>query len=68
MAGQRLQRTMTTAHGLRVGDRVRARNRPGFPAGTIVKLMDGGYLLVRWDGDVLETAHHCELAKVESAE
>lgn len=57
---------MTTAHGFHAGDRVRARNRPGFPAGTLVKLMDGGYLLVRWDGDVLETAHHSELVKTES--
>jgi hypothetical protein len=56
---------MTTAsHGFRAGDRVRATNRPGFPAGTVVKLMDGGYLLVRWDGDVLETAHCSELAKI----
>jgi hypothetical protein len=25
--------------------------------------MDNGFLLVRWDGDVLETAHHSELEK-----
>ena len=47
------------------GDRVRAHRLPGFPQGTVIKLMDSGYLLVRWDGDVLETAHHSELVKVD---
>jgi hypothetical protein len=27
--------------------------------------MAGGYLLVRWEGDVLETAHFAGLAKLE---
>lgn len=26
--------------------------------------MELGYLLIRWDSDVLETAHHSELTKV----
>lgn len=26
--------------------------------------MDLGYLLIRWDSDVLETAHHSELTKI----
>jgi hypothetical protein len=51
-------------HGFAEGDRVRAPRRPQFPQGTVVKSMAGGYLLVRWDGDVLETAHHSELEKV----
>jgi hypothetical protein len=51
-------------HGFAEGDRVRAPRRAQFPEGTVVKLMDRGYLLVRWDGDVLETAHHSELEKV----
>ncbi len=59
---------MTTAHGFHAGDRVRARSRPGFPAVTVVKLMDGGFVLVRWDGDVLETAHHSELVKIDDEE
>ena len=50
-------------HGFAEGDRVRAPRRAQFPQGTVVKLMDGGYVLVRWDGDVLETAHHSELEK-----
>ncbi len=50
-------------HGFAEGDRVRARRRVQFPQGTVVRLMDQGYLLVRWDGDVLETAHHSELEK-----
>jgi hypothetical protein len=50
-------------HGFAEGDRVRAPRRPHFPQGTVVRLMDNGYLLVRWDGDVLETAHHSELEK-----
>ena len=43
------------------GDRVMVPSRPGFPAGTVVKLLTQGYLLVRWDGNVLETASHGEL-------
>jgi hypothetical protein len=52
-------------HGFAEGDRVRAPRRPRFPQGTVVRLMTGGYVLVRWDGDVLETAHHSELEKVD---
>jgi hypothetical protein len=54
-------------HGFAEGDRVRAPRRPQFPQGTVIKLMDGGYVLVRWDGDVLETAHHSELEKSRDA-
>ncbi|HKU15842.1 MAG TPA: hypothetical protein VJQ52_15710 [Steroidobacteraceae bacterium] len=43
---------------------MRAPRRTQFPQGTVIKLMDSGYLLVRWDGDVLETAHHSELEQV----
>jgi hypothetical protein len=53
-------------HGFTEGDRVRAPRRPQFPHGTVVKLMDNGYLLVRWDGDVLETAHYSELEKADA--
>jgi hypothetical protein len=49
---------------LKEGDRVAAVSRPGFPTGTIVKRMENGFILVRWDGDVLETAHFAELVKV----
>jgi hypothetical protein len=52
-----------TSHGFAEGDRVRARKRPQFPDGTVLRVMDLGYLLIRWDSDVLETAHHSELAK-----
>jgi hypothetical protein len=52
-------------HVFAEGDRVHAHRRPQFPQGTVLKLMDGGYLLVRWDGDVLETAHHSELSKLD---
>jgi adenine/guanine phosphoribosyltransferase-like PRPP-binding protein len=48
------------------GDRVIAPSRPGFPHGTILKLLDKGFLLVRWDGDVLETSYHGDLSKAES--
>jgi hypothetical protein len=47
---------------------MRARQRADFPLGTVVKLMALGFLLVRWDGDVLETAHHTELAKADGAD
>jgi hypothetical protein len=49
------------------GDRVRAVSRPGFPRGTVVKVMNLGYLLVVWDGEMLETAHHSDLEKVMSS-
>ncbi len=52
------------AHNFAEGDRVRARSRPEFPDGTVLRVMDLGYLLIRWDSDVLETAHHSELAKL----
>jgi len=51
-------------HNFAEGDRVRAQRRPEFPDGTVLKLMELGYLLVRWDSDVLETAHYTELTKV----
>lgn len=54
-------------HAFAEGDRVAAISRPGFPSGTVLKLMDLGFLLVRWDSDVLETAHHRDLTKAESA-
>jgi hypothetical protein len=47
------------------GDRVRAIHREAFPAGTVIKVLELGFLLIRWDGDVLETAHHHDLAKVD---
>jgi hypothetical protein len=52
-------------HPFTEGDRVRALRRTGFPDGTIVKLMELGFLLVKWDGDVLETAHHSEVRKLD---
>lgn len=53
-----------SVHHFAEGDRVRAAHRPEFPDGTVLRLMDLGYLLIRWDSDVLETAHHSELTKV----
>jgi hypothetical protein len=52
-------------HEFKVGDTVRALRRVDFPTGTVVQLLDGGFLLVRWNGQLLETAHHSdiELAK-----
>lgn len=64
MQGQRSM-TESSEHGFFEGDRVVATARPGFPPGTVIKRMDRGFLLVRWDGDVLETAHHLELTKVD---
>jgi hypothetical protein len=55
-------------HGFAEGDRVRAPRREQFPRGTVVKLLDKGFLLVRWDGDVLETAHYSELEKAHDAQ
>ena len=46
---------------------MRARNRPEFPDGTVLRVMDLGYLLIRWDSNVLETAHYTELTKVSDA-
>ena len=53
-------------HALLEGDRVSALRRAHFPNGTVMKVMELGYVLVRWDGDVLETAHHSDLTKVDS--
>lgn len=53
-----------SAHNFAEGDRVRAARRPEFPDGTVLRLMDLGYLLIRWDSDVLETAHHSELTQL----
>jgi len=52
------------SHSFAEGDRVRAPRRPEFPDGTVLRLMDLGYLLIRWDSDVLETAHHSELTRL----
>jgi len=52
-------------HAFAEGDRVRAIHRDPFPAGTVIKVLELGYVLVRWDGDVLETAHHRELTKLD---
>jgi len=60
----RITRMKKPVHGFAEGDRVRAPRRPQFPQGTVVKVMAEGFLLVRWDGDVLETAHYSELEKV----
>ncbi len=46
------------------GDRVCADARPGFPEGTVESILDDIYLLVRWDGDVLETADRRKLRKL----
>ena len=54
----------TLSQAFSVGERVRALSRPGFPHGTVVKLLDADYVLVHWDGNVLETAHHDQLSKV----
>ncbi|MGH8177877.1 MAG: hypothetical protein ACREV5_16600 [Steroidobacter sp.] len=57
---------MTDSHGLLAeGDRVRALKRPGFPLGSVLRLLNSGFVLVRWDSGVLETAHSAELVKVE---
>ena len=64
MSRRGITRMKKAVHDFAEGDRVRAPRRPQFPQGTVVKLMDEGFLLVRWDGDVLETAHYTELEKV----
>jgi hypothetical protein len=53
-------------HAFVEGDRVRATHREPFPAGTVVRLLELGFVLIRWDGDVLETAHHRDLTKLET--
>jgi len=68
MSRRAITRMNKPEHGFAEGDRVRAPRRRQFPRGTVVKLMDRGFLLVRWDGDVLETAHYSELEKADDAE
>ena len=48
-------------HMFAVGDQVRALRRPEFPTGVVVQVLDGGFLLVRWQGNLLETAHHGDI-------
>ena len=48
-------------HDFKVGDRVRAQRRPGFPQGVVLQLLPDGFLLVRWHDDLLETAHHTDV-------
>jgi hypothetical protein len=50
-------------HDFKVGDPVRALRRADFPAGTVVQLLDGGFLLIRWNGQLLETAHHSDVER-----
>lgn len=49
------------------GDRVRADARTGFPDGTVERVLDATYVLVRWDGDVLETADCRKLRKLSAS-
>jgi hypothetical protein len=51
-------------HSFAIDDQVRALRRPGFPHGTVVQILDDGFVLVRWQGDLLETAHHLDVARV----
>ncbi|MBC7983716.1 MAG: hypothetical protein H7Y02_07680 [Candidatus Obscuribacterales bacterium] len=48
-------------HGFKVGDQVRATRRRDFPHGKVMQLLDDGFVLVRWNGQLLETAHHSDL-------
>jgi hypothetical protein len=50
-------------HSFALGDSVRALRRPGFPEGSVVQLLDDGFVLVRWQGDLLETAHYGDLER-----
>jgi len=56
----------TPSPAFQAGDRVRAHSRPGFPQGTVIRTLNDGYVLVRWDGDVLETADHRLLEHVSA--
>jgi hypothetical protein len=47
-----------------IGDQVRALRRPGFPHGTVVQILDDGFVLVRWQGNLLETAHYLDVERV----
>jgi hypothetical protein len=57
----------TEHHAFIEGDRVRSLHRDPFPDGTIVKVLENGFVLIRWDTDVLETALHCDLAKLRNS-
>ena len=59
-----VQKLNDSTHAFVEGDRVIAPSRPGFPAGTVLKLMTSGYVLVRWDANVLETSYCGELDHV----
>ena len=52
-------------HTFAVGDRVRALRRTEFPQGIVVQVLDGGFVLVHWQGYLLETAHHSDIERVD---
>jgi len=52
---------MDHLHSFKIGDTVRARRRVDFPFGVVEQLLEEGFLLVRWEGQLLETAHHSDL-------
>jgi hypothetical protein len=54
-------------HAFIEGDRVRAVHRDSFPDGTVIKVLDNGFVLIRWDTETLETAHHCDLEKLRTS-
>ena len=59
---------MSNDCNLQEGDRVRAPHRDPFPDGTVLKLLDRGFVLIRWDSDVLETSHHRDVVKITTEE
>jgi hypothetical protein len=54
-------------HLFRSGDRALAKHRPEFPHGTVVQLLDKGFLVVHWDGELLETVHHTNIERHEGS-
>ena len=53
------------SHPFKVGDRVCAKRRVEFPDGVIVQVLDKDYLLVRWNGNLLETVHRTDIERIE---
>lgn len=47
------------------GQRVASATRAEFPLGTVLRPLGGGYVLVQWDGNILETAHHRDLRRID---
>lgn len=54
-------------HDFKIGDRVHAPQRTGFPEGTVVRILDDRFLLIHWVGDLLETICYTDIVRSDGS-